>query len=1107
MPKLKFLVIEDDLFYQSYVNDLLAETGVDILTASDGEAGLRLAFSEKPDLILSDIEIPKIQGFVLLRNLRENPETRDIPMILMSGKVEKDLLERHSHLKVHASGYLMKPFSGQDLINLIREVLGPEVDFGSEGKTPEKEEFIPQETTDDPGVVPDVFPDTQPDGDAFPETVSRSPLHVLVVDDSQYICDIASDFLKEIGVEVTTALNGEDGLKIALSIRPDMVFLDVQMPKMNGFVVCEMLRKEETTKDIPIILMSAVVDGESFERHSKLRYHADAYIQKPFMKSELQELVERYYSLGSLVRSPLEQKAGFLVPTEDEIFGEGGRAFDPSFDNRIREQLKEANEAVEQLEGKGAELEERLQNALAEKDRFEEELFQVRSGQGVREKELQDKLTLVTQRFEEIRERLEQIEKEGRETSDLQERLEALSGELEEEKSARSILENENKTLKDEIEYYLKHEKQVSENTTEEELSAQEDHVLSREIEGLKRDLTAALSAKAEIEEQAGDYFKGRGERDKKEQSLKDELEKSREENRSLLERIARDQTGEKVSLEVESKLEKAREEIRELNEKLREKDGNREVEGAMQDEKLSAALEKLKELEEEKAAFEEERAKFQIQLDEARKMAADETAARIELEGLVETAGQEKRLIASELEETRKLLNEEKGGIRHAGELRRELEEEKNLRASAEADLRELRKKQGDLENAGSRAADLEERCEVLKMDLDRSERVRGELEQELRKRHFDEGNRGVEANLLNERLKRLETTFTNTVQEAQEVITSQKNRENDLRQRLDTLVDSLSDEKEALSRERDRWRKKEEELRFAFEDALAENRRIIGEEASRFFPMHVPRETRPLEVVTGKRKLMLGLVMAAVFLLVFFTGYVVLSWIGSEKEQAPVQEAVTVPSPGDRREAAPRPDVLSITPEETPSYEDVWRRQTVQSVSEDMVIQATFHTRRELETAILYTASKEGWTRERREKYIDEVVATYDLKNSIFITIFTKNLKGGYPGYADGFERHVALRDETGRETMGSLPAELEGKKFITSRISAAGKEMNPVFLYEVGITVAFSRDELAENPDGLQLVLYDVGAVPVRVLTWDLSTMGPLSSRPLILAERNS
>ena len=163
---------------------------------------------------------------------------------------------------------------------------------------------------------------------------------------------------------------------------------------------------------------------------------------------------------------------------------------------------------------------------------------------------------------------------------------------------------------------------------------------------------------------------------------------------------------------------------------------------------------------------------------------------------------------------------------------------------------------------------------------------------------------------------------------------------------------------------------------------------------------------------------------------------------------------------------------------------------------MSADMQIQATLHTREELVAAIEYTADREGWTRERTEKAMVDLDRTYNLSRSYYITVYSKNLKGGYPGYADNFEKHLALRDQNGREVRAQLPEELEGSKFITSRISAAGKEMNPDFLYEVGLTVAFPREDLTRHPEGLQLLLYDIGAVPMRVLTWDMSELGSLS-----------
>jgi hypothetical protein len=269
----------------------------------------------------------------------------------------------------------------------------------------------------------------------------------------------------------------------------------------------------------------------------------------------------------------------------------------------------------------------------------------------------------------------------------------------------------------------------------------------------------------------------------------------------------------------------------------------------------------------------------------------------------------------------------------------------------------------------------------------------------------------------------------------------------------------------------------------------------------------MHSPRQARPLEVVTGLKKYGIAAGLAVVAVVVFLSGYFVLGRV----DRPPVTTAVSssgqqsVPVARTPEPQAPTPPSMPYLATTGPgdSYEMLWRRNTVQSVSEDIMLQATFHTKQELEAAIRYTASKEGWTNERMTKTMGDLARTYDLEESYYVTVFSKNLKGGYPGYADNFERHIAMRDGTGREVRAVLPAELERSKFITSRVSAAGKEMNPVFLYEVGLTVAFPRKELGSSQGGLQLVLYDVGAVPMRVLTWDMDIVSSLhrgSSAPL-------
>jgi len=247
----------------------------------------------------------------------------------------------------------------------------------------------------------------------------------LVVDDSKYICDITKDFLEELGARISTAYDGETGYKMASELLPDMVLLDVQMPNLNGFVVCEMLRKQEETKNIPIILMSAVVDDESFQRHSKLRYHADAYLQKPFMKSELHELVRRFTALGDSVPSDVESKTGFFVPPEDASELEGADGADlRAADSKVIAELEQAKNQLLEMAEREARLETEMEGVKKEKDQLDAEVFELKKTVEGKESGLQDKLTLVTQRFEESRAEMERLSEENQA---LQVRLEAVS--------------------------------------------------------------------------------------------------------------------------------------------------------------------------------------------------------------------------------------------------------------------------------------------------------------------------------------------------------------------------------------------------------------------------------------------------------------------------------------------------------------------------------------------------------------------------------------------------------------------------------------------------------------------------------------------------------
>ncbi|HEY9849518.1 MAG TPA: response regulator [Leptolyngbyaceae cyanobacterium] len=108
---------------------------------------------------------------------------------------------------------------------------------------------------------------------------------VLLVEDSATQREMISDFLKERGLKVTIARDGIEALEKVAANRPDLVLLDIVMPRMNGFEFCRRLKSNPKTNQIPVVMCSS--KSEQFDRYWGMKQGADAYIAKPFHPSEL----------------------------------------------------------------------------------------------------------------------------------------------------------------------------------------------------------------------------------------------------------------------------------------------------------------------------------------------------------------------------------------------------------------------------------------------------------------------------------------------------------------------------------------------------------------------------------------------------------------------------------------------------------------------------------------------------------------------------------------------------------------------------------------------------------------------------------------------------
>lgn len=113
---------------------------------------------------------------------------------------------------------------------------------------------------------------------------------LLIVDDEPHLrllLERALQDLEDEGIEIMIATNGEEALQTIKTERPDLVFLDVMMPKMNGFDVCNKVKRELGLEDIYIILLTA--KGQEFDKQRGIEAGADIYMTKPFNPDEIMQ--------------------------------------------------------------------------------------------------------------------------------------------------------------------------------------------------------------------------------------------------------------------------------------------------------------------------------------------------------------------------------------------------------------------------------------------------------------------------------------------------------------------------------------------------------------------------------------------------------------------------------------------------------------------------------------------------------------------------------------------------------------------------------------------------------------------------------------------------
>ena len=254
----RILVVDDSTPVRRGLAKLLEPTGAIILEAPDGRHGYDLAQRTSIDLVISDVDMPGMDGIELCHQLKSAAHTRTLPVILHSSFDAESDIERG--FGAGADAYVTKNESSASLMETVRRIL-------------------------------------------HKVSIQKDRV-ILVVDDSRTILRLVKKGLDGAGYQVETATHGKEGLDRLSEMMPDLILSDIDMPVMNGFEFCEALRRYPGATAIPFVVMSANSDRGSMKR--MIQRGAAAYITKPFNVDELVILTERI--LSDQVRLLLKEK-------------------------------------------------------------------------------------------------------------------------------------------------------------------------------------------------------------------------------------------------------------------------------------------------------------------------------------------------------------------------------------------------------------------------------------------------------------------------------------------------------------------------------------------------------------------------------------------------------------------------------------------------------------------------------------------------------------------------------------------------------------------------------------------------------------------------------
>lgn len=261
------VIIEDEEILVDVLKKKLETEGYQVYAAMDGEQGLALIETTRPDLVLLDIIMPKMNGYEVLGELQKKFKAGNSPPVIIISNSGQPV-EIDKAINLGAKDYIIKAqFTPEEVISKVNKILG-----------------LVKKNSSTAGVEPDFV---------MPKPSNKIPgTKVLVIEDDQFLRDLLTTKLRKENFQVTSAIDGPSGFESISQGVPEVVLLDIILPGIDGFEVLKKVRANSSMAiaRLPIILLSNLGQEADIEKGRALGAN-DYLIKSNFTIDEIIEKI------------------------------------------------------------------------------------------------------------------------------------------------------------------------------------------------------------------------------------------------------------------------------------------------------------------------------------------------------------------------------------------------------------------------------------------------------------------------------------------------------------------------------------------------------------------------------------------------------------------------------------------------------------------------------------------------------------------------------------------------------------------------------------------------------------------------------------------------